>query len=90
MVTGTGTDRNIIIYQNGQVTGSAKISAKDVSTFSVTNPYDVMIGKEQYEGGAVNGKMDNIRFWNKGLTPSEVEADQTSNVNSSTPNLIAA
>lgn len=92
VVTGTGTDRNIIMYQNGQVTGSAKISNKDVSTFSVTNGFDVFIGKGQYDGGSgkVNGKMDNIRFWNKGLTPSEVEADQTSNVNSSTPNLIAA
>ncbi|MBN2767081.1 MAG: exo-alpha-sialidase [Paludibacteraceae bacterium] len=92
VVTGTGTDRNIIMYQNGQVTGSAKISNKDVSTFSVTNGFDVFIGKGQYDGGSgkVNGKMDNIRFWNKALSAVEVESDQATVVNASTPNLIAA
>jgi hypothetical protein len=92
VVTGTGSDRNIIMYQNGQVAGSAKISNRDISTFSVTNPYDVFIGKGQYDNGSgkVNGKIDNLRFWSKALSPEEVESDQAINVNASTPGLIAA
>jgi hypothetical protein len=58
--------------------------------YAVSNAYDVFVGWGQYGGGYLKGKIDNLRFWSKGLNQSEVETDQSSVVTSSTPNLIAA
>ena len=38
----------------------------------------------------LDGAVDDVRFYNRALSASEIVADQTSRVNSSTPNLIAA
>lgn len=87
-VSGTGASRKMTMYQNGV---KVKESTNDITGANSNNTRDVLIGFGEYTGSTYfQGIMDNIRFWNKGLTQSEVEADQTSNVSSSTPNLIAA
>ncbi|HHT22088.1 MAG TPA: T9SS type A sorting domain-containing protein [Bacteroidales bacterium] len=89
-VSGTGSARKVRMYQNGvQVYESA-----NVSTYAVSNTRDVYIGSIPTEivvnRGLLQGMVDNIRFWNKALTVEELELDSRSNVNSSTPNLLAA
>ena len=78
------------MYLNGQLAGSSKDSGIDATNYAVSNAYDVYVGWGQYGGGYIKGKIDNIRFWNKGLSQPEVDADQTSTVSAATPNLIAA
>lgn len=90
VVSGTGADRVVYQYQDGEVTQSSKKANKDVSSYQVTNTEEIMIGKGKYGGGVLNGKIDNLRFYKKALTQAEIEADKTSTVSADTEGLIAA
>ena len=78
-------------YHNGTEVGNS--GTKSLSGWQCTNTLDVLIGAA-YDGSNISykldGAVDDVRFYNRALSASEIVADQTSRVNSSTPNLIAA
>lgn len=87
------TDGYVALYRDGQQ-GNYKEST-DLASWTVINDHDVVLGatRSGTEGGYayfLDGKLANVRFWNKALTQSEIEADMTSTVDASTANLIAA
>ncbi len=74
-------------YQNGEV--AKQSSGIDMNDYYVDNTSDVFVGKGEYGGGLLNGKMDNLRFYKKALSKQELEADMTSTVTASTDGLVA-
>lgn len=76
----------------------ANSGTKDITPWAVNNAWDVYVGcgisgsttaapaSSQY----FRGQIDNLRFWKKALSPSEINADKTSTVTSETPELVAA
>lgn len=69
---------------------------KDISPWTVNNPFDVYIGcgitgtTTASPANYFKGQMDNLRFWKKALNASEIIADKTSTVTSETIGLVAA
>ena len=74
----------------------ANSGTKDISPWAVNNTMDVYVGcgttgtttaaPTQY----FRGQMDNLRFWKKALSPTEINADKTSTVTAETAGLVAA
>ena len=62
------TAGKVTIYHNGQNIGQADIS---IVTGSLSDTYPLDIGRRQW-GGYTNGSVDEVRIYNRSLTPSEV------------------
>ncbi|ODU59076.1 MAG: hypothetical protein ABT12_01490 [Paludibacter sp. SCN 51-9] len=77
-------------YQNGQLARSSQADNINMNTYAVSNAFDVYVGNGQYASVFLNAKIDNLRFWKKGLTAAEVEADKTAAVTGATAGLVAA
>lgn len=75
-------------YQNGQLAKSS--TGINMEAYASTNSFDVYIGNGQYTSSYLNAKIDDLRFWRKGLTAQEVAADMISSVTASTEGLVAA
>lgn len=87
-VSGTGTNRRMRMYQDGVM---VKESTGDLTAAKSDNTNDITVGWGELLGSALlNGKIDNLRFWRKGLTTIEIQNDRAINVTSETSNLIAA
>lgn len=87
------TDNTITLYRDG-VQGNQK-SNDELSTWSVINNNDIYLGcgfnaQGQVPENYMNGKLANVRFWDRALTQNEVAADMTATVDENTENLIAA
>ncbi len=95
-VSGTGANRIVRMYHNGLMKeGSAYKSGRTTDkTYYTNNARDVYVGyipaEIEKNVGFLNGRVDNIRFWNKALTAEEIQNDSHLNVTASTPNLLAA
>ncbi|WP_195984139.1 glycoside hydrolase family 2 TIM barrel-domain containing protein [Clostridium sp. D33t1_170424_F3] len=62
----------INIYIDGQLSASKKVSVK---TFS-SNEYQVAVGTDtERSGREFSGKIDNVRVYNRALSPEEIRAD---------------
>lgn len=91
-----GTNGMMYLYQNGNKVGDSYDSKaqgyKNVNLWYVNNTYDVYVGAGlnstvQY---FLQGEIDNLRFYGKALSESEMQADMTSTVDATTDGLIAA
>ncbi len=74
-------------YQNGEV--AKQSTGINMNDYYVDNTSDVFVGKGEYGGGLLNGKMDNLRFYKKALSKEELKQDMTSTVTASTDGLVA-
>ena len=80
------------------VDGVLKETKTGMSTLGMPSKANILVGAgyTNTDGSAVQpsffttGSIDNVRFYNKALSASEISADMTSTVNSSTANLVAA
>ena len=80
------------------VDGVKKETKTGMSTLGMPSKANILVGAgyTNTDGSAVQpayfttGSIDDVRFYNKALSESEVSADMTSTVNSSTANLVAA
>lgn len=87
------TNNTITLYRDG-VQGNLK-NNDELSTWSVINNNDIYLGcgfnaQGQVPENYMNGKLANVRFWDRALTQNEVAADMTTTVDENTENLIAA
>ncbi|EOA60227.1 hypothetical protein HMPREF1214_00477 [Bacteroides sp. HPS0048] len=85
-----GANGKMYLYQNGQKVGDS--GSKNVNSWYIKNTYDVIVGAGmnttvQY---FLKGEIDNVRFYQKALSQSEMQADMTSTVDENTEGLIAA
>jgi hypothetical protein len=89
VVSRSGGTTVVYQYLNGQVARTSQ--GINMSTYAVTNGFDVYIGNGQYAANThLNAKIDDLRFWRKGLTASEVVNDMTASVTAETEGLLAA
>ncbi|MCC8145852.1 MAG: exo-alpha-sialidase [Bacteroidales bacterium] len=86
------SEGKMYLYQEGEKVGDS--GSKDISPWSVDNPYDVTIGAGRPNtttyGYYMKGEVDNLRFWKKALSPEEIAADRTVEVTAATEGLVAA
>lgn len=87
------TDNTVTLYRDG-AQGNQKEDS-ELASWSVVNNNDIYLGCGINASGKtpenfMNGKLANVRFWNKALEQNEVAADMTSTVDENTENLIAA
>lgn len=87
-------DNSVTLYKDG-VKGDGVTNNPDMNSWSVVNNNDVYLGCGFNGPGKttenfMNGKLANVRFWNKALEQNEVAADMTTTVDENTENLIAA
>lgn len=86
-----GSNGKMYLYQDGQEVADSK--TKNVNLWYVKNAYDVLVGAGargediQY---LFKGEVDNLRFYKKALSQSEMMADMTSVVDETTDGLVAA
>lgn len=86
-----GSNGKMYLYQNGQK--AVDSDNKNVNLWYVKNTYDVLVGAGargediQY---LLKGEVDNLRFYKKALSESEMMADMTSVVDETTDGLVAA
>lgn len=86
-----GSDGKMYLYQNGEKVADS--GSKKVNLWYVKNTYDVLVGAGargediQY---LLKGEVDNLRFYKKALSQSEMKADMTSVVDENTDGLVAA
>lgn len=85
-VSRAGGVTTITQYQNGQI---AKQSTNNPADYASTGTTDVFVGRGEQFNYYLNGRMDNLRFYNKALSQAEIQADMTATVTATTPNLIA-
>jgi sialidase-1 len=90
VVSRVGGTTVVYQYQNGQLARSSQVDNINMNSYAVSNAFDVYVGNGQYTAAYLNAKIDNLRFWKKGLTAAEVEADKSTSVNASTAGLVAA
>lgn len=81
-------------YINGIEKASSGI--KDISSWSANNPFDVFVGcgisgaTTATPSNFFKGKIDNLRFYKRALSATELVDDMSSTVSASTPGLVAA
>jgi hypothetical protein len=76
------------MYQDGVM---VKESTGDITAAKSDNTNDVTVGWGELTGATLlSAKIDNLRFWRKGLTTIEIQNDRAINVTSETSNLLAA
>ncbi|MDD3486964.1 MAG: DUF2341 domain-containing protein [Candidatus Moranbacteria bacterium] len=63
-------NNKIAVYINGRSDGFVNYSSKEISQTLANNVYDLMIGRT--EAGYFQGEMDDVRIYNRGLSPDEV------------------
>lgn len=90
VVARTGGTTVVYQYQDGQLARSSQTDNINMNAYAVSNALDVYVGNSQNTSVFLNAKIDNLRFWKKGLTAAEVNADKTSAVTSATQGLVAA
>ena len=90
VVARTGGTTVVYQYQDGQLARSSQTDNINMNAYAVSNALDVYVGNSQNTSVFLNAKIDNLRFWKKGLTAAEVDADKTSAVTSATQGLVAA
>lgn len=88
------TNNSVTLYKDG-VKGVDVTNNPDMNSWSVVNNNDVYLGcgfnaTSKSTENFMNGKLANVRFWNKALEQNEVAADMTLTVDENTENLIAA
>lgn len=84
------TSGKMYLYQNGvKVLDSG---TKKIAPWCVTNTSDVTVGAglRTVANCFLKGEIDNLRFWRKALTATEMESDKTATVNAQTADLTAA
>lgn len=86
-------DNTIALYSNGKE--GVKETKSELTSWSVVNNNDIYLGcgfnaTSKSTENFMNGKLANVRFWNKALGQNEVAADMTATVDENTENLIAA
>ncbi|MCV9934061.1 exo-alpha-sialidase [Flavobacterium sp. LS1R47] len=77
------------IYVDG-VLQQTKITANIGGTSTVTNTGDLLFGTVSNFASYMNAQLDDIRFWNKAMTATEVLTDKTTIITGTETNLIAA
>lgn len=87
------TDNTVTIYRDG-TQGNTKENT-ELASWSVINDRNVYIGcgfnaSSNAPENFMNGKIADVRFWNKALSQAEIAADMDATVYESTENLIAA
>lgn len=87
VVSRSGGITTISMYQDGALVGK---STNNPTDYAVTSAADVYIGRGETTTVYMNGKVDNLRFYKKGMTQAEIQADMTATVSPSTPGLVAA
>lgn len=80
--TGTFHPQTAVTTQENTYGNKIAVFAKAANTMATptANP----------SGGFTTGKISTLRFWNKALDATEMDADKSATVTASTPNLIAA
>lgn len=85
-------NNKMYLYHDGA--NVANSNDKDVSRWYVNNNFDVMIGAGLADPTNISyffqGEIDNVRFYKKALSASEISADKTSTVDETTAGLVAA
>lgn len=86
-------DNTITLYRDGA--HSTPTTNNELASWSVVNNNDIYLGcgfnaTSKSTENFMNGKLANVRFWNKALEQNEVAADMTTTVDENTENLIAA
>lgn len=66
------------------------VSKALVSTTGITNTQPLLLGLRSGNTMPMNGAMDEVRIYNKALSPAELLADMATNVSNTTPSLSAA
>lgn len=86
-VAATFNNGVMVIYVNGfeVVTGTAPFTSIPQITSSFVFGEDKVIGTAEY----LNGKMDEVRFWSKALSQSEIMADMNNCLTGTEANLLA-
>lgn len=86
-------DNTVTLYRDGMQGNQKQNDALD--TWTVVNSNDIYMGccfnvTSNDVEHLMDGKLGNVRFWNKALTAAEVTADMTATVGPDTEGLIAA
>ncbi|MDL2222738.1 exo-alpha-sialidase [Bacteroidales bacterium OttesenSCG-928-M11] len=85
-------EKKMYLYHEGEKVGDS--GSKNISPWYVENDYDVVVGAGRPTastyGYYMKGEIDNLRFWKKALSSTEIFDDQTSAVDSNTADLVAA
>lgn len=80
------------LYHDGAQVGSS--GTKNVSQWYVNNDYDVLVGAGLNTPSSpsyfLHGEIDNLRFYKRALTSTEIATDKSSNTIPSTDGLVAA
>ncbi|MBI2280020.1 MAG: T9SS type A sorting domain-containing protein [Bacteroidetes bacterium] len=86
-VTATFNNGTMVIYVNGfeVVTGTAPFTSIPQITSNFVFGEDKVIGTAEY----LNGKLDEVRFWNKALSQSEIMADMNNCLTGTEADLLA-
>ncbi|MBR5532712.1 MAG: exo-alpha-sialidase [Bacteroidales bacterium] len=87
------TAGKMYLYHNG--TQVASSGSKDISPWYVDNDFDVYVGAGLRNASTVSyffdGEFDNVRFYKRALTSTEINTDKNSNsISSATTGLVAA
>ncbi|SMO57599.1 sialidase-1 [Saccharicrinis carchari] len=89
----------IYMYQDGVKVGessnSLTMTSNSSDAWTVENDLDVFVGAgiadpAMNPSNFFNGKMADLRFWDKALSSTEMQTDMTAQVTADTPNLLAA
>lgn len=74
-------------YLNGEI---SQYNQQPIDLYEVTNKNDILIGLRERSKDFLDAKLDNLRFYNKALSQTEIIADMSNNeIDNKTPNLIA-
>ncbi len=86
-IAATFNNGAMVIYVNGfeVVTGTAPFASIPQITSSFVFGEDKVVGTVEY----LNGKLDEVRFWNKALSQSEIMADMNNCLTGTEANLLA-
>eukprot|EP01060_Flectonema_neradi_P031253 TRINITY_DN4694_c0_g2_i1.p1 TRINITY_DN4694_c0_g2~~TRINITY_DN4694_c0_g2_i1.p1 ORF type:complete len:752 (+),score=174.42 TRINITY_DN4694_c0_g2_i1:77-2332(+) len=86
----------IEVYLNGKHVGSPPVTTS-FKNVDLSQPLSIVLGNDQdsilggfSQSSHTPGYYDNLRFWNKALSPDEVKYYMSHSVSAATPNLIAS
>lgn len=82
-------NKKYFLYVDGEMDTERQLDPVKASN-GVTNTQPLIIGKRSNESMPFNGELDEMRFYNKALTPEELIVDKTSAVTADTEGLKAA
>lgn len=89
MVLDASSNRTIYGYVDGVLVNTGKTFA---TTSDFSNTLNFIVGATSTSTNTFKwaGQIDNVRIWNKAMTPTELVADMTSNIIGATTDLLAA